>query len=284
MIIFNFVEIYVRYEMDTITALKEKEYLRNNSIVTEEINNIQFSNSKIIFKGENNYVFLDKDAQLKNTTVTFHGDNSVLYIGKTKNDKIEMKVTLYNNSLIFLNEGCSFNKPLTAIASEAKDIIVGKDVMFSSGCWIRNSDVHMMYDENQRRINESKNVIIGDHVWIGQDSSILKGSYIGSGSIIGLGSIVAKKIKTNSTNAGNPVKKIKDNIFWDRQSSHFFTEEDTQKNKFYMKDSSFYVFNNPENLTKWQDTIQQRPTFTNHFEIESFLKKVMNLEPLVVLV
>ncbi|WP_103083986.1 hypothetical protein [Tetragenococcus halophilus] len=97
------------------------------------------------------------------------------------------------------------------IASEAKDIIVGKDVMFSSDCWIRNSDVHMIYDEHQKRINESKTIFIGDHVWIGQDVSILKGSCIGSGAVIGLGSVVAKRIKSNSTNAGNPVKKNKDN-------------------------------------------------------------------------
>ncbi|GBD62418.1 putative acetyltransferase [Tetragenococcus halophilus subsp. halophilus] len=143
--------------------------------------------------------------------MTFHGDNSVLYIGKTRNNKVQLKATLYHHSLIFFNEGCSFNKPLSVIASEAKDIIVGKDVMFSSDCWIRNSDVHMIYDEHQKRINESKTIFIGDHVWIGQDVSILKGSCIGSGAVIGLGSVVAKRIKSNSTNAGNPVKKNKDN-------------------------------------------------------------------------
>ncbi|MDN6640867.1 MAG: acyltransferase, partial [Tetragenococcus sp.] len=212
-----------------------------------------------------------------------HGNNSVLHIGKTQNNKINIKATLYNNSLVFFNEGCSFNKSLTLIASEAKDIIIGRDVMFSSGIWIRNSDVHMVYDENQRRINESQNILIGDHVWIGQDVSILKGSYIGSGSIIGLGSVVAKKIKTNSTNAGNPVKRIRENIFWDRQSSHFFTEEDTKQNRIYMKDSSSYFFNSPENLQKWQDIIKTRTPFTNKAEIEAFIKKIMNLEPLVIL-
>lgn len=269
--------------MSTITSLEEKENLEKNHIVTEKTNNIQFKDSKIIFKGENNYVFLDKDAQLINTTITFHGDNSIFYIGKTKNNKITLKAELYNDSLIFFNEGCSFNKSLSIIASEAKDIIIGRDVMFALGCWIRNSDVHMVYDENQRRINESKDIIIGDHVWIGQDSSILKGSYIGSGSIIGLGSIVAKKIKTNSTNAGNPVKKIKDNVFWDRQSSHFFIEKDTQKNKLYDKDPAPYSFKGADNLEKWQEVISQRPTFNSSFEIESFIKEIKRIESLVIL-
>jgi len=88
--------------MGTITSFNEKENLKNNFIVSEKVNNIQFKNSKIIFKGENNYVFLDKDAQLTNTTVTFHGNNSVLYIKKTRNNKIDLKATLYNHSFLFL--------------------------------------------------------------------------------------------------------------------------------------------------------------------------------------
>jgi len=269
--------------MNTIRSLDEKETLKNNFIVVEDENNIQFKNSKIIFKGKNNYVFLDKEAQLVDTTVTFHGDNSVLYIGKTRNNKIQLKATLYHHSLIFFNEGCSFNKPLYTIASEAKDIIVGKDVMFSSGCWIRNSDVHMIYDEHQKRINESKTILIGDHVWIGQDASILKGSYIGSGAVIGLGAVVAKRIKSNSTNVGNPVKRMNENIFWDRQSAHFFTEEETEQHQFYKEDPSVYYFKGPENLGQWQEFIEEKSVFSNQTEIITFFKKLINLDPLVVL-
>ncbi|MDN6278761.1 MAG: acyltransferase, partial [Lactococcus lactis] len=218
-----------------------------------------------------------------NTIITFHGDNSVLYIGKTRNSKVEVKVTLHNNSLVFFNDGCTFNKSSTFIASEGKDIVVGRDVMFSSGCWLRNSDVHMIYDENKRRINESSDIIIGDHVWVGQNSYILKGSCIGSGSIIGLGSVVAKNIETNSSNAGNPVKKIKDHIFWDRQSSHFFVEKDTKKNKVYVKDPTSYLFKGEDNLVKWQKAISERPVFNKNFEIEAFIKQLKNIDPLVVL-
>ncbi len=268
--------------MNTVKSLNEKEMLKNNFIVVDDKNNIQFKDSKITFKGENNYVFLDKDAQLVDTTVTFHGDNSVLYIGKTKNNKVQLKATLYHNSLIFFNEGCSFNKPLYTVASEAKDIIIGKDVMFSSGCWIRNSDVHMIYDENQERINESQHILIGDHVWIGQDVSILKGSYIGSGAVIGLGAVVAKRIKSNSTNVGNPVKRMHENIFWDRQSSHFFTEDETKQHKFYNDDPAIYYFKGLENLRKWQGFIEKKSVFRNQTEITSFLKKIINLDPLVV--
>lgn len=273
-----------RCEMNTvINSLSEKVDLEDNFIVTDEKNNVQFKDSKIIFKGTNNYVFLDKDAQLVNTTVTFHGSNSVLYVKKTRNNKVQLKATLYNHSLVFFNEGCSFNKPLFLIASEAKDILIGKDVMFSSGCWIRNSDVHMIYDERQRRINESKSILIGDHVWIGQDTSILKGSSIGSGAIIGLGSIVAKKIQSNSINVGNPVKRIKENVFWDRQSAHFFTKKDTNQHEIYEKDPSLYYFKGSDNLESWQENITRKPAFTSQFEIMTFIKQITDLNSLTVL-
>lgn len=268
--------------MGTITSFNEKENLKNNFIVSEKVNNIQFKNSKIIFKGENNYVFLDKDAQLTNTTVTFHGNNSVLYIKKTRNNKIDLKATLYNHSFLFFDEGCSFNKSLFVIASEAKDIMIGKDVMFSSGCWIRNSDVHMIYDKQQERINESKSILIGDHVWVGQDVSILKGTCIGSGAILGLESIVAKRVKSNSINVGNPLKQIKENVFWDRQSSHFFTEEETKQHRFYEDDPSLFMFSGTNNLKKWQDIISKKPNFVNASEIKTFINRITKLEPMII--
>lgn len=64
------------------------------------------------------------------------------------------------------------------------------------------------------RINNSKSIYIGDHVWIGQNALILKNTQIGSGSIIGAMSLVShKKVASNCVYAGNPAQKIKENIF-----------------------------------------------------------------------
>jgi hypothetical protein len=74
----------------------------------------------------------------------------------------------------------------------------------------------LIYDnETGMRINQSKSIYIGDHVWIGADTYILKGTQIFSGSIIGARSTVTKQYYSNTINVGSPAKQIKDNVFWD---------------------------------------------------------------------
>ena len=51
-------------------------------------------------------------------------------------------------------------------------------------------------------------VIIGDHVWIGMNSLIMKGVTIGAGSVIAAGSVVTGHIPPLSVAAGIPAKVI----------------------------------------------------------------------------
>jgi carbonic anhydrase/acetyltransferase-like protein (isoleucine patch superfamily) len=57
-------------------------------------------------------------------------------------------------------------------------------------------------------VSWSENVIIQDNVFIGLNSTILKGVTIGSNTVIGAGSIVTHSIPANSVAAGNPCKVI----------------------------------------------------------------------------
>lgn len=55
----------------------------------------------------------------------------------------------------------------------------------------------------------SKQVIIDDFVWIGQDVTISGNVHIGEGAIIAIGSVVVKDIPSYSIVGGNPAKVIK---------------------------------------------------------------------------
>lgn len=58
-------------------------------------------------------------------------------------------------------------------------------------------------------------VTIGNHVWIGCKSIILKGVNIGDGAIIAAGSVVTKDVPPFSLVAGSPAKLIKENVKWE---------------------------------------------------------------------
>ena len=109
--------------------------------------------------------------------------------------------------------------------------------MISTNVFIRNSDAHLIYScDDGNRINPTKSVYIGDHVWIGQNVIILKDTQIDSGSILGAGSVIAgKKIPHNSIWAGNPSRQIKKGVFWDKTCVHDFTEEMTESSMNYNK-------------------------------------------------
>jgi acetyltransferase-like isoleucine patch superfamily enzyme len=55
----------------------------------------------------------------------------------------------------------------------------------------------------------SEPIVIGDDVFIGANSIVLKGVNIGDRSIIGAGSVVSKNIPADEIWAGNPIKFIK---------------------------------------------------------------------------
>jgi carbonic anhydrase/acetyltransferase-like protein (isoleucine patch superfamily) len=136
-------------------------------------------------------------------------------------------------------------------ASEARNVIIGNDCLFSLNAWFRTSDGHAAYDgQTKKRINGAASILIGDHVWLGQDVTVLKGSRIGSGSIIGAGSIVTgKTLSSNTSCAGAPARELKNNIFftkpningYDQQKLETIATEDTDE-WMYKRDENTLSF------------------------------------------
>ena len=55
----------------------------------------------------------------------------------------------------------------------------------------------------------SKPIVIGDDVWIGEYSAILKGVTIGKGAVVGCRSVVTKDVPPFTIVAGNPARVVK---------------------------------------------------------------------------
>lgn len=89
-------------------------------------------------------------------------------------------------------------------------------VSIDSGCAI-SWDCEIL-DDDFHHVNEAATsaspITIGDNVWIGSRTSILKGVTIGDGAVIGTRSVVTKDVPAHSLAVGNPARVIKQNITW----------------------------------------------------------------------
>jgi acetyltransferase-like isoleucine patch superfamily enzyme len=101
----------------------------------------------------------------------------------------------------------------TSITARSKAITIGDGTIIAPNVIIVDSDFHAQWPPDNRLVNpgfeSDEDVIIGENVWIGMNSIILKGAKIGDNSIIGAGSIVTDVIPPNCVAIGNPAKLIK---------------------------------------------------------------------------
>lgn len=185
-------------------------------------------NSEIIDNGKGNVLFCEEGVVLENSIVEFEGSNSLVYLSKNRFN-YRMTIKLKDNCVFYSGGDSYFNNVVHIVCSEGKHIFMGKDCMFSWSISIRNTDLHPIYDiKTKKRINNSKSVFIGDHVWIGHSTVVLKGTQIDSGCVVGAGSLLSGiKRGANNIYAGNPSKLIRKRAFWDYTFTHDFTPEDS---------------------------------------------------------
>ena len=102
-------------------------------------------------------------------------------------------------------------------ATEGTTVRVGDDVMFASENQVRADDGHPIFDvASGERVNVSRSITIGNHVWLARAAIVLGGVAIGDGTVIGYGSIVTKRVPNNCVAAGVPARVVRRDIAWER--------------------------------------------------------------------
>lgn len=108
---------------------------------------------------------------------------------------------------ITIRDRCSFN---------GATIIAKNYVELKKQCWVGDSlivdtDYHSVeinrWDPNVKE--KTKPIYVGENVWLGSRSVILKGVSIGNNSVIGLGTIVRQPVPENVVVIGNPQQIVK---------------------------------------------------------------------------
>lgn len=57
-------------------------------------------------------------------------------------------------------------------------------------------------------------ISIGDHVWIGARSTILKGVSIGDGAVVAAGSLVTRDVPPGALVGGSPARMVRPKVEW----------------------------------------------------------------------
>lgn len=101
----------------------------------------------------------------------------------------------------------------TTICSD-NGIFIGNRCVIGSDVIIADTDFHSLVPEirsssNDKKDSRNKPVSIGNDVFIGARSIILKGTILGNNVVVGAGSVVVGKFEDNQIIAGNPAKRIK---------------------------------------------------------------------------
>lgn len=144
--------------------------------------------------------------------------NGHLYMHPNSNLIINGKFGFYNGAHISISPGAALELGSGYINKNVniscfKRIKIGNDVAISENVTIRDSDNHRIIAD---KYEMSKDIEIGNHVWIGLNATILKGVKIGDGAVIAAGAVVTRDVPPKCLVGGVPARIIKENIEWEK--------------------------------------------------------------------
>ncbi len=170
---------------------------------------------KIKCRGSNNEIYIEDFAQLKNCSIVIYGSNNTIRIGKHTFLK---DVELYmedNGNEIHIGEHTSLCGKGHFAAIEGTKIKIGDQCLFSGKLHFRTGDSHSILNMEGERINPSKDIEIGNHVWIGTHVTCLKGVFVADNSMVAANCTLNKRYEEpNCIIGGLPGKVLKQNINW----------------------------------------------------------------------
>jgi acetyltransferase-like isoleucine patch superfamily enzyme len=95
----------------------------------------------------------------------------------------------------------------------AVEVSIGRECLIGANVLIVDTDFHPVAARGRRfskpEFANKAPVKIGNNVFIGAGSTVLKGVTIGDNSVIGAGSVVASDVQANALYAGNPARLIR---------------------------------------------------------------------------
>lgn len=157
--------------------------------------------AKLTLGGCGKNVFIDKNVHLMRFKKNINLNNNVVL-------KEASRICSCNqNAVIKIGSNSTIGYNTFIFCSEK--IVIGDNCLIAPFVYIVDSD-HQI--KKSSLINEQENdiapVMIGDDVWIGSNSLVLKGVSIGEGAVVAANSVVNKDVPPYEVWGGSPAKKI----------------------------------------------------------------------------
>ncbi len=137
----------------------------------------------IVFKGENNILYLEKGIKLlKYLNIVYEGSNSLVYLSRSRSE-YHLSVEIGSDAVCFIGPYAFTNKTrrLETTVRSGDMLITGTDCMFSRG---------ISLDTLSMDGKSHGDILIGNHVWLGQDVKVYGPSVIESGAVMGSDTVV----------------------------------------------------------------------------------------------
>lgn len=171
---------------------------------------------KIVNKGLNNRIIIGEFSRLNHCSFHFFGNNNTVVIDEFCScNQADFWIEDDGNTIHLGKHTCLAGK-IQLAAMEGTKIEIGEDCLFSSNIAMRTGDSHSLTQcDSGKRINPSKHIVVGEHVWVGTNVTILKGTHVADHSVVGACSLLCKEYtKQNCVLVGVPAKEVKYNVDW----------------------------------------------------------------------
>lgn len=137
---------------------------------------------------------------------------------------VRIDARLGHSGVVAIGDGTTINGArFIAVNSHT---VVGRDGLWSDDILVQGFDQHGILDVASREfINlDRRDVVIGEHVWIGRRATLMPASSVGKGSIVGACSVVTRPIPELSAAAGTPARVVRSGVTWSRPWTHIDAE------------------------------------------------------------
>lgn len=201
-----------------------KVYL--NGVLLENFENLE--KYRISINGINNELELNDFEGNAIIYISIDGSNCKFCIGKNNIVKNDLSINFWNvadqqvnGAIIKIGDDNFFNGSGNVIISPVNTKVeIGSRNLLAGSITIWGRNDHAIYDiRNGKKLNNDRNIMIGNDNWIGQNVTFLPGGSLINNCVVGYGTLVNKRFdKNNVLIAGVPAKIKRKHINWSRAS------------------------------------------------------------------